>query len=1063
MKKKVLTQIIATVLSLAMLLSAAPLSALAEALPDTNVSVGETTDPEITEDGAGEDGEDEDLYADAIEVYDSEGLEEALNLGASAIEIMADFLIDRTFYVTNNAIIFSEEKHTLTRAPEFSGDMFIVGENAEGTLVEGGVELQVGHHESETGDLLIIDGNKDNMTVDVTGTVFYVCKASTAVLYHNLTVQNCYKNGNEKTLVDPYDLSYREQIGGPVAIVVGGKLNVYGGNYSHNSTNTDDTASSRGGVFYLFGNANIYGGTFEDNHAYRAGAFYSYRKLNIYGGTIKGNTAGGPGGAIYMPASTAAYIVIDGDEDEVGFVQFRDNIAGSMGGAIYAAGVSVNVDTAVFSGNSAKNMGGGIYITGSKGYFENVVFDSNKTTASATDYGGGAIHAYSSTVEINGAEIKNNVSQHNGGGIVARETSEIVLNEITASNNTAAKSGGFVLATASSVKLYSSSVYGNSAANGGGVYVGADATIHAYLSNFDSNSAVSNGGALFVYTGAVESVLHSCVLLDNTCGNFGGGMYVSSASILKVYNMTAKNNSALKGGFMYHTTTNTTVTLNGLTVEGNTATEGGPIIWGNLAYSILYINKTTYYDVDATTAYDDAYWTYAIANKLKVYETTDPIPGFVNYGDTEETPPESIVNPNVTNIIELQRALSAGLGKITVISDIKLDRPLYANHSTTITVSGNRTFTRHQGYGGDLFVIGQNGDGTLCEDEVKVIIKTLDAESSLTIDGNKDNMTVDVIGTVFFVCKNGVLEINEGITVKNCKKVGNERTLDEIYELTHTAEIGGPVFIVAKGQLNIYGGTFTDNTVNDKVEDDETSSRGGVVYSFGKVNIYGGYFGNNHAHRGGALYVYDKMYIYNATIENNTANIGGAVYIPASTGAYLYLGGATSEVEESRVIFRGNESAGSGGAIYATGRRFQIENSLFTENTAVSYGGAVYVDAIEDIETATTPGLNVKDSVFEKNTSVRGGAIYMTSTLASVQNTDFISNHSTGTSHGGGAIYSATNSRSVFESVRFTDNISDYNGGGILLYSGSDATLYNVTATGNKAEYRRRCNRRYYR
>ena len=1083
MSKNNLSRLLALFLCLVMVFCTVPFNVLADAVAGD----GEIADDTLTGEEE-EDGEEEDLYADAIDVSDADELAEALDLQSRAIRIVADFALDRTFFVTADTIIFTKEAHTLTRDPNFGGDIFVVGEYEDGTVCEQEITLQMGHHESDVANLLTIDGNRDNMQVPVAGTVFFLSRSTTAAdLYPNLTVVNCYKTANERTLTGLYSgLSYTEQIGGAVAIAVYGHLKVYGGTYAHNAVNDeDDTVSSRGGVFYGFGPITVYDGTFEDNHAYRAGAVYVYRAFAMYSGTMKGNTAAGPGGAIYMPASSAASILIDGDEDEGARVLFQNNTSGGSGGAIYGTGVSIAIDTttfdnntagghggavycgiagseeidprlkvtnATFQNNRAEYLGGGVTLASSHGYFENVIFDGNHSSAADDHYGGGALYANTSFVEINGAEIKNNTTDYNGGGIYIRGTGKLVMNEVTAVNNSATKNGGFLYTVESLTELYSGTVRGNSANQGGGMYIGASATLHAYLSSFDSNSATGNGGGLFVYTGAVESVLHSCVLLDNTSGNCGGGMYVSSASILKVYNMTAKNNAAAKGGFMYHTTTNTTVTLNGLTVEGNTATTGGPIIWGNLKAAKLYINKTNYYDVDATTAYDDAYWAYAIVNLLTVYETTDPIPGFINYGDTEETPPESIVNPNVTNVVELQNALAAGLGKITVMSNIKLDRTLYVPHSTTLYISGNRTFTRRPEFGGDLFVIGENADGTLCETEIKAVIKPLDAESTLVIDGNKDNMTVDVTGTVFYVASPGTLELHEGLTVKNCNKVGNEKVInDPACASFYPNEIGGAVAIVAGGQLDVYGGTYTDNRVNDETETSTASSRGGVIYAFGPVNIYGGTFANNHAHRGGAFYVYRKMYIYNAVIENNTATLGGAVYIPASTGAFLYLGGASSQADESRVIFQNNSSTNSGGAIYATGKRLEVENTRFIKNSTGNNGGAIYINPTDDVATATKPALIVKDSSFEENTATsRGGAVYMTGALVTFNNTDFTGNHSYATSYGGGAIYS-TGSKSVFEGVRFTDNVADYNGGGIALYAASEATLYNVTATGNKA------------
>ncbi len=1067
---------LALLLALVMLFSAVPVTVWAQtAQAEENAGQVE----EILPDDVGEEEEEEDAYANPYEVTNASELEKALAEGHLAIRITADFVIDRTFYVVSDAIIYTEQAHTLTRDPAFGGDMFVVGEYEDGAVCENAVSLQFGHSESEEADLLVIDGNSANMTVPVVGSFVFVRANTSVKLYHNLTVKNCLKLGNERTLNAVYGLSYPEKVGGPVAVVAGGTMKIYGGNYVDNAVSTEgDVDSSRGGAFYFFGKADIYGGTFARNSANRGGAFYVYRTLRISGGVISDNTAAANGGAIYIPASSLAYLYVEGDGDSDEFVTFSGNEAGNYGGAIYGQGVKIEINAAefnantsggaggaiyciisgsedtdprlsvtssVFRSNQAGGSGGAVYINGSHGYFEDIVFDANQ--ASSGDYGGGALYSTASYVEINGAEIKNNASTaKNGGALLARDGSKLVLNRITADANTTNSLGGFLYAHTANILLYNSFIRGSvSGGNGGAIYLTTDATLHAYMTSFENNSSGAIGGAIYVYTGAVESVLHSCVFVGNKAKTNGGAIYASNASILTAYNLTAKGNTANKGGFMYETTTNTTVTINGLIVEGNTATEGGPIIWGNTKYAKFYINKGNYLDLDLTGEMDDTYWASAIYNALTVSEISDPIPGFVDYGNSEETPFESIINPNITNIVELQRALAAGAKEITILSNIAIDRTLYITSDVTIYVSGNCTLTRRPYFGGDIFVIGQNQDGTLCEDKVTVTIQPM-VESTLTIDGNSANMTETVVGSVFFICSTGHLNLHDGITVTNCVKVGNERTLDELHGLSYGENIGGAVAIIAGGSLDIYGGSYINNGCNTD-SDSAASSRGGVIYAFGKMNIYGGTFSGNKAYRGGAFYIYRRVNIYNALIENNTAALGGAVYIPASSVAYLYLGGASTQTD-SNVVFK-NNSANNGGAIYSYGKLLQIENSKFIGNTSESHGGALGVYASStDIE---EPKLIIKDSSFTENTTdANGGAVYLNDTCAHMRNVDFIGNRSYATSNGGGAIYS-TGALTKLESVRFTNNISGYNGGAMALYSGSQATLFNITAEGNTA------------
>ena len=112
----------------------------------------------------------------AVNVASAEELEAALNAQASLIRITADFEIDRTLYVTYETVIYSDEKHTLTREATFGGDLFVVG-NTEGTA-----KLVLGDSTSKLTNMLVIDGNKDNMTADVVGTVIFVASGTRADL-----------------------------------------------------------------------------------------------------------------------------------------------------------------------------------------------------------------------------------------------------------------------------------------------------------------------------------------------------------------------------------------------------------------------------------------------------------------------------------------------------------------------------------------------------------------------------------------------------------------------------------------------------------------------------------------------------------------------------------------------------------------------------------------------------------------------------------------------------------------------------------------------------------------
>ena len=326
------------------------------------------------------------------DVSTSEELENALSDGIDAICVIADFEIDRTFYITENTIVYSKENVKLTRHANFAGDVFVVGQKADNTLCEEGVIFSLGGYDDDGSSLLTIDGNKENMAVDVIGSVAFVCSGAQADFYNDVAVTNCHKVGNERALdaVHAFPTSNAPAIGGPVGIVAdNGCMNIYGGTYSHNSGTTDSsiTTSAYGGAFYNYAVMNVYGGIFEGNSAVRAGVFYNYRTLFIYNATIKDNTAATAGGAIYAPTSSGAKTYLGGVSEYCeSKVTFSGNVANTYGGAIYSTGRVTAQDT-TFRDNSAKT-GGAIYIGGKYGPLsaQNCLFENNTATAN-----GGAI------------------------------------------------------------------------------------------------------------------------------------------------------------------------------------------------------------------------------------------------------------------------------------------------------------------------------------------------------------------------------------------------------------------------------------------------------------------------------------------------------------------------------------------------------------------------------------------------------------------------------------------------------------------------------------------------
>jgi len=1122
----------------------APTEPTTEPVTEPTVETTVPADVEIPEEGGnhpeGDGDVEEDIYKTAVDVSSASELEDALVAGETVIRIAEDMVIDRTFYITESTVLFTQEAHTLTRDPGFAGDIFVVGESAEGVRCENPVTLTVGDPQSTTQNLLVIDGNRDNLTAAVTGSVFFIVGGANVTLYENVTVSNHYKSGNEKTLTENYGVSYPGRTGGAVAIIsADASMNIFGGIYENNSANDfgEDTSTEEGmvctygGAIYNYGKLNIYGGLFQNNHAGRGGAIYCYRTTKIYNAQFLNNTSSAYGGAIYMPSSTSAFLYLGGENSfadsqvifqgntatenggaiyarnymEAQDVQFIENQA-SSGGAIAAGAMELILYSSTFDSNTVAKYGAAIYYTdsnskentydltcidtafenssasasggaiymngGASAYMENAAFTKN----TASNHGG-AIYLNNASVDVNGGSFTENGCGTNGGAVACTNESSLRLNDVTASKNTG-KQGGFVYLTGtSSLHMYDSLMQENTATgNGGAVHMIEGAYGGVYNTTFHKNTSGSSGGALYIYTSGYDLgskvELYSCTYSNNEAV-YGGAIYTAKQSVIDLYNSTAKYNHAGKGGFMYHTAYDTTVNLAALVLQGNTATDGGPIIWGNTKNAVLNLDKALYVDQDVEGVLDDTYWANAIYNLLTVKEKVIEIPNYIGYDGTEVIPDLPRIPVSINSSEELENALTEGKDLLRIDADFQLDRTFYIYRKTTIYSTAAHTLTRAPGFAGDIFVVGEQSDGTICENEV--VLTLGDPESTeknmLTIDGNKDNLTVTVTGSVLFVVEGACADLYENVTIQNHKKLGNEKTLTEKYGVSYVNQVGGAVAIVAaSASMNIYGGTYKDNAVHDV--NGEDSSQGGAFYNFGKMYIYGGTFEGNYAARGGAFYCYRPINIYKAEIKNNSAStLGGAVYMPNSTAAVLNVG-LPNDLVESSVTFSGNTAVSYGGAIYAC-NKINLENTTFTnnsgsaggaifnnnavmtmcncnftENSSTGHGGAVYVNAHNTQEKETD--LTVTDCTFTSNTATKnGGAIYITGTgVVLAQSSTFTTNAAAA----GGAIYS-TNGTLTVETGTFTQNGALTGAGGaIALYTNSTGVLNKINVTKNHTD-----------
>lgn len=434
---------------------------------------------------------------------------------------------------------------------------------------------------------------------------------------------------------------------------------------------------------------------------------------------------------------------------------------------------------------------------------------------------------------------------------------------------------------------------------------------------------------------------------------------------------------------------------------------------------------------------------------------------------------------------ELKTRIDGGVDKILLASDITLTDTIYVTGNTEITAKGNYTLTRDASFLGELFVLGEDnlGNNLILKDKKAAL--TIKPEGTITIDGNKDNLTDKVTGTVFFMTNGSVLNIYDGVTVQNHKKLGNEKILDTKYAFNGAITPGGSVVLIDDGTFNMYGGIITNNEVSplsssmtpeeDKIEGYENSTYGGAIYNNGTTNIYGGTISNNKGSYGGAIASGRVLNIEGGLFEGNSSTYyGGAVYQTNSATSVAYIG---KESKDITVIFRNNSSI-TGGAIrtqYNSGTVI-YGGTLFDSNKAISYivtedvideaTGEPTGETVEVVKTAGKGGaiqsygeLIIYYAEFKNNNAMdRGGAIStnysaedMVPRVTLIHEAIFEGNSATfGGAIACGSDYNATTDAEIkLDKVTFIGNEATSNGGAIYLTAKSIASLIGASTFKN--------------
>jgi hypothetical protein len=223
-------------------------------------------------------------------------------------------------------------------------------------------------------------------------------------------------------------------------------------------------------------------------------------------------------------------------------------------------------------------------------------------------------------------------------------------------------------------------------------------------------------------------------------------------------------------------------------------------------------------------------------------------------------------------------------------------------------------------------------------------------------------------------------------------------------------------------------------------DDVEPHDAGSVMYNDGSSPVVkNGWIYWNYSYKGAVFYNKDSsIKVMNTQFVNNEA--------PYSKGGVFY--NENSNIEISGCDFANSWAEGdnesNGGAIYSTGGKTVIADTIFRSNEA-NLGGAIFVESGD---------LEISGCNFEENKGEFGAAIYLKSANCVISKSDFRYNdtYSYGETDGRGAIYLIDSELKVTDSI-FYKHISGW-GGAIYSTSatdgGSKLTIINSAFSVNK-------------
>lgn len=712
------------------------------------------------------------------------------------------------------------------------------------------------------------------------------------------------------------------------------------------------------------------------------------------------------------PGATSNSVIIDGGGAS----------GGTWGGLAQVAPDHTVVFKHISLQSASATFGGILYLD----LGSTVVLDNSEVwDGIATAYGGGVrVFQDAALILRNESFIHRNAATGmvNGGGGVAAYRGAITMTGGSAvglgnGGNSAANQGGGVYLESSTLTMDDSNILGNSAAaEGGGAYAFADSTIELRgrsriggYSQVFSNTAQVGGGAYLAGDGTELRLGDLSGLVMNHATDDGGGAYAEFGADIALRGGSAEvvgNRAFSDGGGLF------------LAGEGTClmVTEGGGRIEGNEAQGSVNGGGGGIYVTAGASVYAES----AIVQG----NTTNEYGGGIHVAQ-DGVPTTTTVILNSNSVISDNTAwLGGGLYVLEDGSEVTLDATRVEGNWATQTGGGVRVFGDSQlamrngstlvdngagGFGGGLAMY----TGTVSLDVVTLMENDSTGDGGAVAQSGGELTVTD--GDIRFnsaggngggIFRSGGTLLLEAVTRPSYLAVNDAVNGGGLYDISggrvDIRALAGPLYnLNTNGASNLGGGVYLTNTTI-------LNAVGNLV-----VSTNGAFNG------GGAAYANGSALTVGPGASGYTPQLGGANDASNGDGGAIYAeNGAQVALHNVRLgtPVNGNEAAGDGGGIYASGSEVLLRDTRVVSNAAGQNGGGVYAANGSEVvidasySGALPPGCDpfglaagVYCSEIRGNRADnRGAGLYVENSTVTIADTAFIDNVglSSGTSPG---------------------------------------------------------------